>query len=90
MTVHNQIPTSVREIFSGPRAAVGDTATCCTVCHSPAEPQLEPQLRFLLEAFIKGLEAINAEIDQSHPQLWEPLDRTQQLLDHMQAMLNMN
>lgn len=90
MTVQDRIPASVREIFTGPRVMAGETATCCAVCHSPAEPQLEPQLRFLLEAFINGMEAISEEIGQSHPQLWEPLDRTHQLLDHMQVLLNMS
>ena len=90
MTVQDRIPTSVREIFHGTREAADQTATCCAVCNSPAEPHLEPELRFLLEAFINGLEAIRAEISHSHPQLWDPLDRQQQLLDHMQAMLNMS
>jgi len=89
MTVQDRIPALVREIFTRPRDAAGESATCCAVCHSPAEPQLEPQLRFLLEAYVNGLEAIREEISLSHPQLWEPLDRKQQLLDHMQTMLNL-
>ncbi len=90
MTVQDRIPASVREIFSSPRPVAVETATCGAVCHSPAEAQLEPQLRFLLEACINGLEVIGAEIDQSHPQLWDPLDRMQLLLDHAQNMLNMS
>lgn len=90
MNVQDRIPASVRNIFTHTPLTPGETATCCAVCHSPAEPQLEPQLRFLLEAFINGLEAVNEEIGQSHPQLWEPLDRAHQLLDHMQAFLNLN
>lgn len=88
MAIQDRIPASVREIFSAQSAPGGEIATCCAVCHSPAEPQLEPELRFLLEACVNGLEAIREEISQGHPQLWEPLDRKQQLLDHLQTILN--
>lgn len=90
MTVKDRIPASIREIFTHPRSVVGDSATCCAVCHSPAEPHIEPELRFLMEACINGLEAVREEISRSNPQLWKPLDRTQILLDHLQGLLNLN
>jgi hypothetical protein len=90
MNVQDCIPASVRAIFSAQRVVVDETATGCAVFDSSPRPSLEPEQRFLLEACVNGLEAIREEISHSHPQLWEPLDRKQQLLDYLQEILNMN
>lgn len=88
MNSQDCIPVSVRSIFTGDIDPASDAMVLSDTGELSTESPLDPGLRFLLEAFINGLETIREEISVTHPQLWEPLDRKQQLLDHMQAVLN--
>ena len=88
MHAQDCIPASVREIFATGIDVTTDPDAVRDTAEPIADSSLDPALRFLLEAFINGLETIRDEISMTHPQLWEPLDRKQQLLDHMQALLN--